>query len=128
MLNSQHFVRLNYLSLVASLFLIAGISIAAHAEDASHILGIQSQRTDLTLTDRKRVEKITTPTSDFSKAERFENMQGGTSTSKKLVNKHAFRSLLQISVLLNNRSLRLAMRYLKSSGCLRHHRHRRRTD
>lgn len=47
-------------------------------------------RDDLTPKDNKRVLNITTPTKDFSKAERFEASQGGASTSRKKVNRDAF--------------------------------------
>lgn len=39
-------------------------------------------RDDLTERDRKRVLGVTAPTSDFSRAERFEAMSGGATTSK----------------------------------------------
>ena len=47
-------------------------------------------RTDLTPKDLARVEAITKPTTDFSKPEQFELMQGGAGTSKKRVNQDAF--------------------------------------
>ena len=39
------------------------------------------RRDDLTEPDRRRVENVTTPTTDFSKAEKFEAMSGGAGTS-----------------------------------------------
>jgi len=47
-------------------------------------------RTDLTPKDLARVEAITKPTTDFSKPEQFELMQGGAGTSKKRPNQDAF--------------------------------------
>ncbi|TKB31315.1 MAG: thiol oxidoreductase, partial [Mesorhizobium sp.] len=52
--------------------------------------GLATSRTDLTPKDLARVIAITRPTSDFSKPEQFELMQGGAGTSKKDVNKDAF--------------------------------------
>jgi CxxC motif-containing protein (DUF1111 family) len=47
-------------------------------------------RTDLTPQDLARVEAITRPTTDFSRPEPFELMQGGAGTSKKRPNQDAF--------------------------------------
>jgi CxxC motif-containing protein (DUF1111 family) len=47
-------------------------------------------RTDLTPQDLARVQAITRPTTDFSKPEPFELMQGGAGTSKKRPNQDAF--------------------------------------
>jgi CxxC motif-containing protein (DUF1111 family) len=47
-------------------------------------------RNDLTPKDLARVEAITKPTTDFSKPEQFELMQGGAGTSKKRPNQDAF--------------------------------------
>ncbi|WP_084368746.1 di-heme oxidoredictase family protein [Rhizobium sp. RU36D] len=47
-------------------------------------------RTDLSAKDLKRVEAVTRPTSDFTKAEAFEAMQGGAATSRHPVNGDAF--------------------------------------
>lgn len=47
-------------------------------------------RTDLSDEDRARVEAVTAPTDDFSKAEAFETMAGGAGTSTKRVNRDAF--------------------------------------
>ena len=49
-----------------------------------------SERTDLIPKDRKRVARVTRPTQDFSAPERFENMSGGATTSKKFPNQDAF--------------------------------------
>jgi CxxC motif-containing protein (DUF1111 family) len=51
---------------------------------------LPTTRTDLTPKDRARVEAITRPTEDFSKAEQFELMQGGAGTSRKRINQDAF--------------------------------------
>ncbi len=48
------------------------------------------RRTDLTPKDLKRVEKVTSPASDFSKPEPFELKQGGAATSTAPVNGDAF--------------------------------------
>lgn len=47
-------------------------------------------RDDISADDRARIAAVTAPTDDFSKPERFENMQGGAATSRKLVNQDAF--------------------------------------
>jgi len=48
------------------------------------------ERDDLTPADLARVEAVTRPASDFTKAEPFEALQGGAATSRKLVNQDAF--------------------------------------
>jgi CxxC motif-containing protein (DUF1111 family) len=52
--------------------------------------GLPASRTDLSDTDRARVEAITAPTTDFSKPEAFEKLQGGAGTTKKRVNADIF--------------------------------------
>lgn len=52
--------------------------------------GLQTVRQDLTPEDLARVTAITAPTTDFSKAEPFELMQGGAGTSRKRINQDAF--------------------------------------
>ncbi|WP_244491954.1 di-heme oxidoredictase family protein [Aureimonas sp. AU12] len=47
-------------------------------------------RGDLDAKDLKRVVAVTKPTTDFTKAEAFEEMQGGAGTSRKLVNRDSF--------------------------------------
>ncbi|MCG7506465.1 di-heme oxidoredictase family protein [Mesorhizobium retamae] len=69
--------------------LIATLSPAALAL-AGDIPDLPSARTDLTEQDRARVEAITKPTTDFSKPEEYELMQGGAGTSRKRVNADAF--------------------------------------
>jgi CxxC motif-containing protein (DUF1111 family) len=52
--------------------------------------GLETSRRDLTPKDQARVDAVTRPTTDFSKAEDFEPMQGGAGTSRKRVNQDAF--------------------------------------
>ncbi|MEM7289735.1 MAG: di-heme oxidoredictase family protein, partial [Pseudomonadota bacterium] len=47
-------------------------------------------RLDLSAKDRQRVIGVTEPTTDFTKAERFEARQGGAGTSFKKVNRNSF--------------------------------------
>ncbi len=58
---------------------VLGITLAASA-------GVLEHRSDLTAEDRQRVAAITAATTDFSKAEPFEVMQGGAGTVNKIVN------------------------------------------
>jgi len=53
-------------------------------------LAALAQRSDLSAEDQARVQAITRPTSDFSKAEPFEVMQGGAGTVTKLLNADIF--------------------------------------
>ncbi|MGJ8527578.1 di-heme oxidoredictase family protein [Maritalea sp.] len=69
------------LAWVATFPLLLGLAVAQENNFA---------RDDLSPKDRSRVEQVTAPTDDFSKAERFENMQGGNATSRKLVSKDSF--------------------------------------
>ncbi|TPN89571.1 thiol oxidoreductase [Mesorhizobium sp. CU2] len=71
----------------ASLFLAIALSTPAWAGDPP---GLPTSRTDLTPKDQARVLAVTKPTSDFTKPEPFELMQGGASTSRKEVNRDAF--------------------------------------
>lgn len=52
--------------------------------------GLPTERTDLDSKDRARVEAVTRPTTDFSKAETFEAMSGGAATSLAPVNADSF--------------------------------------
>jgi CxxC motif-containing protein (DUF1111 family) len=52
--------------------------------------GLAAVRADLTPKDQRRVKAVTKPTTDFSKPEQFELMQGGAGTSRKRVNADAF--------------------------------------
>jgi CxxC motif-containing protein (DUF1111 family) len=63
------------------------LSISAQSADLDFSSTV---RDDLSNKDLKRVEKITEPTQDFSKAERFEANQGGAATSTKIANRDAF--------------------------------------
>lgn len=72
----------------AVLFAIAGTFFAGHA--SADELDIPEIRDDLTPKDLLRVQKVVMPTSDFSKAEAFEKMQGGKATSLKAANRDAY--------------------------------------
>ncbi|MER8372183.1 di-heme oxidoredictase family protein [Mesorhizobium sp. M1406] len=52
--------------------------------------GLATTRTDLNAKDQARVTVITRPTSDFSRPEQFELMQGGAGTSRKDVSRDSF--------------------------------------
>jgi CxxC motif-containing protein (DUF1111 family) len=62
---------------------VAALLVAAVAQAAP-------SRADLSEADRKRVQAVTAPTRDFSRAEQFETMQGGAGTVAKLVNRDIF--------------------------------------
>lgn len=49
-----------------------------------------TRRTDLSADDLARVARVTTPTSDFTKPENFEQLPAGKATVKKLVNQDIF--------------------------------------
>lgn len=70
-------------TLIAST-LLASIAVIALAGDQ------MEGRTDISDVDRARVEKITTPTSDFSKPEAFEASAGGAATSRAKVSRDSF--------------------------------------
>lgn len=57
---------------------------------STHNLPLAGERDGITAKEQKRISHATKPTSDFSKPESFEAMQGGAGTSRKLVNKDAF--------------------------------------
>src|SRR5688572_30091224 len=69
------------LTLVMGLALCAGL---AFAQDPP------TQRGDLTDADLARVRAVTVPTTDFSHAENFEQMQAGAATVRKRVNGDIF--------------------------------------
>ncbi|MDX8532718.1 di-heme oxidoredictase family protein [Mesorhizobium sp. VK25A] len=69
----------------ASLLLTIALSTSALAGAA-----LPTSRSDLTPKDQARVLAVTRPTTDFTKPEPFELMQGGTGTSRKDVNRDAF--------------------------------------
>ncbi|WP_279480023.1 di-heme oxidoredictase family protein [Aureimonas sp. SK2] len=68
--------------------LLGLVALAGLAPPALAVLA--PERTDLTPTDLARVRAVTKPTADFSKPEKFEEMQGGAGTSRKLVNRDSF--------------------------------------
>ncbi|MGN6305368.1 MAG: di-heme oxidoreductase family protein [Mesorhizobium sp.] len=72
--------------------LIAGLLLTAWPATifADAWADLPATRTDLTPEDLARVEAVTAPTTDFSKPEDYETMQGGAGTSRKRVNADAF--------------------------------------
>jgi len=66
--------------------LILGSLVPALADD---LAGLPRTRDDLSEKDRKRVERVVQPATDFAAPEKFELMQGGAGTSTKLVNRDA---------------------------------------
>lgn len=74
--------------LLANLILALPTNVAISGEAVP--AGLATERTDLIPKDKARVEKIVRPTTDFSKPEPFERMQGGAGTSEKRVNQDAF--------------------------------------
>jgi len=73
-----------------SKLLVTAVLCAGAVAFASDRDAIPTTRDDLSPSERDRVATVTAPTSDFSKPERSENMQGGAATSRKLVNQDAF--------------------------------------
>ncbi len=71
----------------ASLLLAIMLSASALAGEPAIL---PTSRTDLTPKDQARVLAVTKPTTDFTRAEPFELMQGGAGTSRKDVNRDAF--------------------------------------
>ncbi|PBB96503.1 di-heme oxidoredictase family protein [Mesorhizobium sp. WSM3862] len=69
--------------------LLLAITLSAPAM-AGEPAGLPTSRTDLTPGDQARVLAVTKPTTDFTKPEPFELMQGGAGTSRKGVNRDAF--------------------------------------
>ncbi|KQT66210.1 MULTISPECIES: di-heme oxidoredictase family protein [unclassified Aureimonas] len=76
---------LRSLALLASI--LAGVALLPAVAVVAETMAV---RTDLTPKDLARVEAVTEPTSDFSKPEAFEQMQGGGGTTTKLVNRDSF--------------------------------------
>ncbi|UVK39001.1 c-type cytochrome [Mesorhizobium sp. AR10] len=72
-----------------SLGLVMTLTASAQA-GAPEPISLATDRTDLTPKDLARVIAVTRPTTDFSKPEPFELMQGGAGTSKKDVSRDAF--------------------------------------
>ena len=79
-------INTHTLCLLLSLFV--AVSVGAQEQDIEH--AIATERKDLSESDKKRVRSITKPTESFSRAEKFEAMQGGAATSRKLVNRDSF--------------------------------------
>jgi len=76
-------------TVVASgLILIATAVPSAAGEQVSP--GLATERHDLKPKDKARVDRVVRPTTDFSRPEQFELMQGGAGTSEKRVNQDAF--------------------------------------
>jgi len=71
----------------ASLLLVIMLSVPAMAGEPA---ALPTSRTDLTPKDQARVMAVAKPTTDFTKPEPFELMQGGAGTSRKDVNRDAF--------------------------------------
>ncbi|TPI48989.1 thiol oxidoreductase [Mesorhizobium sp. B2-9-1] len=69
--------------------LLPAIMLSASAL-ADQPAALPTSRTDLTPKDQARVLAVTRPTTDFTKPEPFELMQGGAGTSRKDVNRDAF--------------------------------------
>lgn len=76
---------------------VSFVLIAAMAAVAGTALALDgiAVRTDLTNEDLARVRAITTPTSDFSEPERFENRQGGAGTYTRIIDANAFSHFSQ---------------------------------
>lgn len=66
------------------------LSLAGAAPAGSGELPGSEGRTDLSAKDKARVEVVTKPTADFSKAEQYEAMSGGAATSTAAVNADSF--------------------------------------
>ncbi|CDX36776.1 conserved exported hypothetical protein [Mesorhizobium plurifarium] len=71
----------------ASLLLATMLSLPVWAGQPA---ALPTSRTDLTPKDQTRVLAVTRPTTDFTRPEPFELMQGGAGTSEKDVNRDAF--------------------------------------
>ncbi|CDX15910.1 conserved exported hypothetical protein [Mesorhizobium sp. SOD10] len=71
----------------APLLLAIMLSASALADEPA---ALPTSRTDLTPKDQARVLGVTRPTTDFTRPEPFELMQGGAGTSRKDVNRDAF--------------------------------------
>ncbi len=69
-----------------ALFALLAGSVAVLADEAL----LPATRTDLSADDLKRVQAVTAPTTDFSKAEAFEAMSGGAGTSIATINTNIF--------------------------------------
>ncbi len=94
----------------------SGLSAPAPGNAEERVLS-KDIRQDLTPQDRQRVNAVTRPTSDFSKAEPFEAMSAGAATSTSAPTLDAFlASSRPISPSDNRKSSSSAMRCLANSG------------
>ncbi|SIQ73146.1 CxxC motif-containing protein, DUF1111 family [Rhizobium sp. RU20A] len=69
-----------------ALFALLVAAATAHGDESD----LPASRTDLSASDLKRVQSVTAPTADFSKAETFEAMSGGAGTSVATINTNIF--------------------------------------
>ncbi|RUV21291.1 di-heme oxidoredictase family protein [Mesorhizobium sp. M7A.F.Ca.MR.245.00.0.0] len=69
--------------------LVLALASSAMAGDLQPV-GLATTRTDLNAKDQARVIAVTRPTTDFSRPEQFELMQGGVGTSRKDVSRDSF--------------------------------------
>lgn len=76
--------------LVRNIVLVALFGLGGQSAFGADTPNIPPVRDDLSAKDLDRVRNITRPTSDFTRPERFEAMQGGATTSQKLVNRDSF--------------------------------------
>ncbi|PHP66381.1 thiol oxidoreductase [Zhengella mangrovi] len=76
--------------MAAATVFLASLAGPAGAEPPADGFRFPPARSDLSASDSRRVEAVTRPATDFSRAERFETMSGGAATSTKLVNHDAF--------------------------------------
>lgn len=74
----------------AALMLLLTLTAGPSVHDAVAAGVAPIPRSDLSETDRQRVLAVTAPTADFSRAEPFEQMQGGAGTVDKRVNADIF--------------------------------------
>lgn len=74
------------------LLVLAGLMSSSYGVQAMDTLGQAPNdvRDDLSIEDLARVQNVTKATTDFSKAESFETMQGGGATSRKIINADSF--------------------------------------
>ncbi|MDL2404737.1 di-heme oxidoredictase family protein [Rhizobium calliandrae] len=70
--------------------LVAGFVVSAVTLAAADVLNFPAIRTDLSADTLKRVQDVTRPTADFSKAEPYEAMESGATTSIAPVSRNIF--------------------------------------
>ena len=73
----------------------------------------RTQRDDLDAGDLARVEAVTAPTEDFTRAEPFEKMPAGAGTSTKLVNRDAFSQPLANAGFAGERDFKIGNGFFK---------------